>query len=724
MMRICKNRKIFGFTLVELLAIIIVLAILLLIGIPIILNMISGANKTTFIQYYERMAKESDKKFESDIALKKIDMDSCIIYDITTDFGISSTGKFKGYVLLTSDDKKYITLYNDEYMIVAKEYVNKFNPNDLEKYKDDQATREKLTKEYLCNASENCTTCNYFKEDKTVDEIVKPQSISKLVSGTSFNSIIKTLANGISTGTYDEDYKIKKIKFIPNSDDEYGIDVSTEDSTVKTYASYENGIIYLKSKNDKIYLNEYCAYMFHDFMELNEIDLEYFDSSLTTSMYGMFDNLPCITKLNVSHFDTSKVTTMTAMFIALDNLEEVDVSNFDMSNVKTAFAMFFRDGNLKELDVSSWDVSNLEDFTQMFLGCSSIKTLDVSNWDTRSAKKMGGLFEEMNNLEYLDVSHFNTSKVTDFSYMFAECEKLKSLDVSHFDTRNATNMTGMFEYLRSIESIDVSNFVTDNVTDMHGMFRLCQSLKSLDVSNFNTSKVTNMYEMFKWIENVEYLDLSNFDTSNVTNMGEMFYDDTKLKHLDIHSFDTSKVKDMSYMFAYVKFDKLDISNFDTSSLEDTHAMFYDMYNLTEIIIGPKWTTKNVTDFHMMFEGVPKLRFDFSKNINTSSATCMERMFGKNDMEILDLRGFDTSKVFDMNLMFWGVDAKELRLDTFDFSAVQYHGGNPYYNSSINGPMFSHISDSMVIYVKDEAAKKFVEDRLVEAEKTNTVIIAS
>lgn len=111
-------------------------------------------------------------------------------------------------------------------------------------------------------------------------------------------------------------------------------------------------------------------------------------------------------------------------------------------------------------------------------------------------------------------------------------------------------------------------------------------------------------------------------------------------------------------------------------------------------------------------------------IDTSSAKGFCRMFSRAKYDTLDLRNFNTSKVTDMMGMFGGANIKVIRLDSFDFSNVKYHGGNDYYNSSVNSYMFSNLNNDAVIYVKDVFSKNFVEERLHEAGKNNSVIIAS
>ncbi len=123
------NRK--GFTLVELLAVIVILAIIMIISIPSVLNTMNSARQKTFGQYVTKIySKAIEKKLQNDFL--GISKDK---YDITTDLDLSNTGDYKGYVLFvdkgTEEDDVYIALTNGEY-ITATQYGN--NVTDVVNY--------------------------------------------------------------------------------------------------------------------------------------------------------------------------------------------------------------------------------------------------------------------------------------------------------------------------------------------------------------------------------------------------------------------------------------------------------------------------------------------------------------------------------------------------------------------------------------------------------------
>ncbi|MCD8118924.1 MAG: DUF285 domain-containing protein, partial [Lachnospiraceae bacterium] len=87
------------------------------------------------------------------------------------------------------------------------------------------------------------------------------------------------------------------------------------------------------------------------------------------------------------------------------------------------------------------------------------------------------------------------------------------------------------------------------------------------------------------------LNLTGFNTAAVTNMATMFYNCDGLTELDLSSFDTSSVTGM-------------------------RGMFWNCTYLTTIWVSTLWTTENVTNGTMMFNGCSSLvgviYFDSSK----------------------------------------------------------------------------------------------------------------
>ncbi len=131
-----KMKKRNGFTLVELLAVIVVLAIIMVIAIPSVLEAMNNAKKNSFVLYMEKVFKSTSEYYLQDSATEMAGA-GYYIYDITTDIGQNSSGNFKGYVLVDAsdvDDVQYIVYLNDKsYMALghnaSKDGFDKYKPN-------------------------------------------------------------------------------------------------------------------------------------------------------------------------------------------------------------------------------------------------------------------------------------------------------------------------------------------------------------------------------------------------------------------------------------------------------------------------------------------------------------------------------------------------------------------------------------------------------------------
>ena len=158
--------------------------------------------------------------------------------------------------------------------------------------------------------------------------------------------------------------------------------------------------------------------------------------------------------------------------------------------------------NTKTIDLTNVDTSKVTKMNHMFYNSDSLTYLDLRSFDTSNVTNMSSFFSNCDNLEGVDVSSFNTSKVTNMSYFFVSCANLKTADVSNFDTSNVTTMTSFFNRCYKLESVNVSGFDTSKVVDMRWMFQYCQSLTSLDLSSFDISKVTEMEKMFQYDDKI------------------------------------------------------------------------------------------------------------------------------------------------------------------------------------------------------------------------------
>lgn len=103
------NKK--GFTLVELLAVIVVLAIIMIIAIPAVMDSMNKAKNKSFKMYAQKMLTAAGTKYQSSVLTGTNKVGTCFyaLTDLT-----SSTGNFKGYVIIdptSSIDNPTLTIY-------------------------------------------------------------------------------------------------------------------------------------------------------------------------------------------------------------------------------------------------------------------------------------------------------------------------------------------------------------------------------------------------------------------------------------------------------------------------------------------------------------------------------------------------------------------------------------------------------------------------------------
>ena len=115
-----------GFTLVELLAVIVILAIIMIIAIPNVLNVMEQARKKSFIEFAQKCINEAEKTYMTQTTMGSLLRPAELtnyVYDIRKDIGLSSTGDYYGTVsilLLNKGDNnigiaKRITLFDKNY---------------------------------------------------------------------------------------------------------------------------------------------------------------------------------------------------------------------------------------------------------------------------------------------------------------------------------------------------------------------------------------------------------------------------------------------------------------------------------------------------------------------------------------------------------------------------------------------------------------------------------
>ena len=125
-----------GFTLVELLAVIVILAIIMIIAIPTVLNTMERARKKAFIEFAQRAMNEAQKVYLSRSLTENyisIGEETLYMFDIQKDLGLNNVGDYRGIVsvrfLRTGGENQNIPscrieLINKDYYISYSNYAD------------------------------------------------------------------------------------------------------------------------------------------------------------------------------------------------------------------------------------------------------------------------------------------------------------------------------------------------------------------------------------------------------------------------------------------------------------------------------------------------------------------------------------------------------------------------------------------------------------------------
>lgn len=179
-----------GFTLVELLAVIVILAIIMLIAIPNVLNVTEQAKQKSFINYCQKILKTAEEVYVKQSSVEAIirpSENTFVAYDIQKDLGLPNAGDYYGTVYIRINDyqdnnyTKILMIGNNDYMLRYDEAENKkLDINLLQNVSTYKAmlagtgdVKDIVNKE-VYSAYELAKDCNYF-DDSVVDGATNTQ---------------------------------------------------------------------------------------------------------------------------------------------------------------------------------------------------------------------------------------------------------------------------------------------------------------------------------------------------------------------------------------------------------------------------------------------------------------------------------------------------------------------------------------------------------------------
>ena len=99
-----------GFTLVELLAVIVILAVIMIIAIPSVLDTVTVSRKKSFSSYARKAVLATETANSEEEMMQRITGRGIYTYSVKEDLGLPTTGSYEGYVVVdncTQSEKQY-----------------------------------------------------------------------------------------------------------------------------------------------------------------------------------------------------------------------------------------------------------------------------------------------------------------------------------------------------------------------------------------------------------------------------------------------------------------------------------------------------------------------------------------------------------------------------------------------------------------------------------------
>ena len=146
-----------GFTLVELLAVIVILALLIVVAVPVTNKVIDNAKRKSFEKYIDKLYLDVINQYEADKTAKPGSSYSCYIYDIKKDLGLDNTKDFAGYIVIVPSATKaqyYFTIHNKNYYIKHYKYIKEETDSDTDKKTILESLEKYVAKDYKDNITD------------------------------------------------------------------------------------------------------------------------------------------------------------------------------------------------------------------------------------------------------------------------------------------------------------------------------------------------------------------------------------------------------------------------------------------------------------------------------------------------------------------------------------------------------------------------------------------
>ncbi|WEV72390.1 BspA family leucine-rich repeat surface protein [Bifidobacterium sp. ESL0790] len=397
-----------------------------------------------------------------------------------------------------------------------------------------------------------------------------------------------------------------------------------------------------------------------------------------TSGSYLFANMPKLKSADVGNLTTTGNTSMEGMFYKTPNLETLTgTENWDTSSVKNMKSTF-NATNLAKINVSNWNTHNVTSMNVMFTNCHELTQITgIGDLDTSFVRNMGAMFSGDYKLTSLDLNNWNTTQVNNMSFMFYNDYKLTSLDLNSWNTASITNATAVSEMLpQNLQALRLGKKTKLATT---AFSPVNQSVTWVDKSGSHNDP---------WTLNPSWSGTTSelATRASTTPLGEYVVSGVT------YSFPTACTQPGSHTWGTLNWSETltgeganaeCVLSLDSGTVPDNSAG-------TPTTTGVPWSDDSVTKATVqagvklapntsettyaggafLFGRLPKVKTIDVTNLATAGNTSMQGMFWEDPAltSITGLKGFDTSKVTNMNSTF-----NVTSLSSLDVSG--WHTGN-------------------------------------------------
>lgn len=256
-----------------------------------------------------------------------------------------------------------------------------------------------------------------------------------LLKGDSFNSKIKTIANEKSMGTGTSDYLIKSISRVTDEPDE---SIKNSDHLVSasgTYSAYawfegDTGALKIWTNATLLVLPANAYRTFYALKELETIDLNGFSSSDTTSFRDFFaEDIKLSSIVGLDKLDTSNANYLETMFYGCSSITSLDLQTFNVEKVTTLENAFSNMTSLTSINITGWNLLNCSNFASMFYNDIGLETIDLRSLNGPKISSLAQMFNGCSNLKTIYLNNFKPVKATNFFRTFKDCTSLTTIYV-------------------------------------------------------------------------------------------------------------------------------------------------------------------------------------------------------------------------------------------------------------------------------------------------------